>query len=280
MRDNLETHSHYKAYRIIINNENADFLLRSYSSLLSETYEKEISEADLHYKHLQNPLGESVIVYALDQQGSLAAARALWRVASIETTAYQPCDTVTQEGHRGQGLFSYLTKVALSQIPDNSLVFNFPNNKSLHGYLKLGWSIYASNTRRFSFACAPPERTYECISELLPQRICGSFRDYLIWRYPKGKYHFSQEGENIIISNGFSSGFLVFKEVSSKKYNPIFSTGHCCRSSGFVEFFNFGVNVFFKSQSRTVFFANATTNSQRVKRFFGASDINIFMDTF
>ena len=134
--------------------------------------------------------------------------------------------------------------------------------------------------RRFSFACGPPERTHDCISELLPQRICSSFRDYLIWRYPKGKYHFSQEGENIIISNGVSSGFLVFKEVSSKQYNSIFSMGHCFGSSSFVEFFHCGVSIFVKSQSRTVFFANDTTNPQRVKRFFGGSDINIFMDTF
>lgn len=59
--------------------------------------------------------------------------------------AYQPVDTVVHPDYQGQGLFSKLTVKAVEEAMKMKLdfLFNFPNQNSLPGYLKLGWNHVA-----------------------------------------------------------------------------------------------------------------------------------------
>jgi len=51
-------------------------------------------------------------------------------------------DTATHPAFQGRGIFSRLTQEALERIrPDAALIFNTPNEKSLPGYLKMGWKV-------------------------------------------------------------------------------------------------------------------------------------------
>jgi GNAT superfamily N-acetyltransferase len=97
------------------------------------------------WKHLENPFGRSVMLVAEDG-GRIVGLRAFmrWRFAcdgrSIE--AVRAVDTATHPDHQGRGIFSRLTREALELMRGEfDLVFNTPNEKSLPGYLKMGWGI-------------------------------------------------------------------------------------------------------------------------------------------
>jgi GNAT superfamily N-acetyltransferase len=52
-------------------------------------------------------------------------------------------DTATHPDHQGRGIFTRLTKAALSDLEDDGVgfVFNTPNDQSRPGYLKMGWQV-------------------------------------------------------------------------------------------------------------------------------------------
>jgi hypothetical protein len=51
-------------------------------------------------------------------------------------------DTATHPDHQGRGIFSKLTREALDTLQEEAdFIFNTPNEKSLPGYLKMGWVI-------------------------------------------------------------------------------------------------------------------------------------------
>jgi len=104
------------------------------------------------WKHLDNPFGPS-IMYVAETDGRIIGFRAImrWRLEAegrvIE--AGRPVDTVTDPSWRRQGVFSSLTKAALGRLGELgiSVLFNTPNEQSLPGYLKMGWSPICRATR-------------------------------------------------------------------------------------------------------------------------------------
>jgi hypothetical protein len=57
--------------------------------------------------------------------------------------AVRAVDTATDPEYQGQGIFTRLTLAALDELRDEDveMVFNTPNEKSLPGYLKMGWLV-------------------------------------------------------------------------------------------------------------------------------------------
>jgi GNAT superfamily N-acetyltransferase len=97
------------------------------------------------WKHLENPFGHSLMLVA-ESQGRIVGLRAFmrWEFATRVRTvrAVRAVDTATHPEHQGRGIFSRLTLEALELLrEDADLVFNTPNEKSLPGYLKMGWRI-------------------------------------------------------------------------------------------------------------------------------------------
>ena len=79
-----------------------------------------------------------------ESDGRIVGLRAFmrWRFLSESRVlrAVRAVDTATHPDHQGHGIFSKLTREALEVLrADTDLVFNTPNDKSLPGYLKLGW---------------------------------------------------------------------------------------------------------------------------------------------
>jgi GNAT superfamily N-acetyltransferase len=95
------------------------------------------------WKHLENPFGRSfMLVSELDDRIIGLRAFMRWRFVAGERTyeAVRAVDTATHPQHQGQGVFSALTRAALDSLRQaTDLVFNTPNDKSLPGYLKMGW---------------------------------------------------------------------------------------------------------------------------------------------
>jgi GNAT superfamily N-acetyltransferase len=95
------------------------------------------------WKHFENPFGASFMLLA-EAQDRIVGLRAFlrWRFTTKdrEVTAVRAVDTATHPDYQGQGIFSKLTLAALDQLRgDVDLIFNTPNDKSLPGYLKMGW---------------------------------------------------------------------------------------------------------------------------------------------
>ena len=97
------------------------------------------------WKHLESPFGPSFMLVAEDADrvvGLRAFMRWRFRVAGGVVNAVRAVDTATDPVYRGRGVFSRLTLDALDRIRDQvDFVFNTPNEKSLSGYLKMGWRI-------------------------------------------------------------------------------------------------------------------------------------------
>jgi GNAT superfamily N-acetyltransferase len=97
------------------------------------------------WKHIENPFGRSLMLVA-ESEGRIVGLRAFvrWRfvVSGREVRAVRAVDTATHPDHQGKGIFSRLTLEALEMLRgDADLVFNTPNEKSLPGYLKMGWKV-------------------------------------------------------------------------------------------------------------------------------------------
>lgn len=95
------------------------------------------------WKHLDNPFGPSFMLVA-ERDGRIIGLRAFmrWRFRGAEglIAAVRAVDTATHPDHQGLGVFRRLTTTALSALEGEvDLVFNTPNEKSLPGYLKMGW---------------------------------------------------------------------------------------------------------------------------------------------
>ena len=98
---------------------------------------------DFKLKYLDNIYGDSVIVVVYDKKNPVAA-RALWRNDLEKRKAYQPCDTCVIQKYRGKKIFTHMTKKSTEKIDKDAIIYNFPNDKSIEGYLKMGWSIIAT----------------------------------------------------------------------------------------------------------------------------------------
>lgn len=95
------------------------------------------------WKHVENPFGRS-LMFVAEVDGRIVGLRAFmrWRFRSGSRvlSAVRAVDTATHPDHQGRGIFSTLTRRAVDVLrEDTDLVFNTPNEKSLPGYLKLGW---------------------------------------------------------------------------------------------------------------------------------------------
>ena len=106
--------------------------------------------ADEHYrsffswKHWASPFGSSPAWVALDGNrvvGFRTFLRWEFERPGGSARAVRAVDTATHPDYQGRGIFSRLTRHALSEMEEEGVdfVFNTPNAQSLPGYLKMGW---------------------------------------------------------------------------------------------------------------------------------------------
>jgi len=102
-------------------------------------------ESFLRWKHLENPFGVSPMWVALDGPRVVGFRTFLrWEFVTLGgniVRGARAVDTATDPDYQGRGIFTRLTLEAVEQLPDDgvTLIFNTPNEKSLPGYLKMGW---------------------------------------------------------------------------------------------------------------------------------------------
>lgn len=99
--------------------------------------------------HGNNSFGPSKGVYAWDEGEKRAAGLRIfmrWSFISANgeyVKAVRAVDTATHPDYRRKGIFSTLTKLAVRELKEEGVhfIFNTPNDKSLPGYLKMGWKV-------------------------------------------------------------------------------------------------------------------------------------------
>ena len=112
------------------------------SSLGESTIPK--SEKLWRWKHEENPFGSSYVLLA-EENNRLIGLRAFMKWEWIREDkiyrAIRAVDTATHPDHQGKGIFKKLTLAQLDICKKEGVdfVFNTPNEKSLPGYLKMGW---------------------------------------------------------------------------------------------------------------------------------------------
>jgi GNAT superfamily N-acetyltransferase len=99
----------------------------------------------LEWKHVENAFGASPMWIASDDD-RVVGFRAFMRWEFVtpdgdRIRAARAVDTATDPEYQGRGIFTRLTQSAVEQLPAEGvqLIFNTPNERSLPGYLKMGW---------------------------------------------------------------------------------------------------------------------------------------------
>lgn len=129
---------HYKA---VWTNEVSQQDIRDFLYVKMHVFKKEYDKDFFANKYLKNIYGPSLLIFAYDSVNLCVGTRAFWRNDIKKNIAYQPCDTSVLAKYRGLGIFTSMTKKGLKKIGTDSLIYNYPNDNSLPGYIKLGWKI-------------------------------------------------------------------------------------------------------------------------------------------
>ncbi|MCF6465480.1 hypothetical protein C3E90_06215 [Clostridium sp. Cult2] len=165
-----------------------------------------------NWKYLDNIYGDSYIVLAYDGE-ELIGIRVFWRNDIEGHLSYQPCDTAVLERYRGKGIFTKSSLIALENTK-GAFIYNFPNENSLPGNLKLGWEInkYCYLEPVFSKSKLKDETHY--IHE-----------DYLVWRFIKSpikKYHYYQkDNQSYLLFERGKNIYYILGRFNSE-YNEYF----------------------------------------------------------
>lgn len=99
-----------------------------------------------NWKYLNSAFGEAVL-HVIEQDSEILAFGTLWpfefKYEGQLLKAFQPCDTIVSKKARGKGLFRKLNEARkeYARSVKADFLFNFPNQNSLPGYLKMGWSL-------------------------------------------------------------------------------------------------------------------------------------------
>lgn len=131
------------------------------------------------WKHMENPFGASIVLVA-EKGDRIAGVRAMmrWRMTTADNrtlTCLRPVDTATHPAFSRRGIFRDLTMTALdvARAEAVDLVFNTPNEKSMPGYLDMGWSgvsrLGVLVRPRFGHVLKPSPNRAPSISRIAPE---------------------------------------------------------------------------------------------------------------
>lgn len=133
-----------------------------------------------HRQYLSNPYGNSILVVVyINKQPS--AARGLWRNDINGNEAYQPGRTCVIDNCRGLGIFTEMTNISIEMLPDNVIIYNFPNQFSYPGYLKMGWRLLREN--RLKLFCSN-----KCYEKENPSMMDKEYFDWWVKDNPEIRY--------------------------------------------------------------------------------------------
>ena len=106
------------------------------------------SRESWNWKYEKNVFGKPIHILATYDE-RIVGFRSFWpwelACRGQVLKAYQPVDTVVHPDYQGQGLFARMNTIAVKKAIElkTDVLFNFSNQNSLPGNLKLGWNYVA-----------------------------------------------------------------------------------------------------------------------------------------
>ena len=165
------------AYKIRLIDKDKE--MDAFIELFEVVFGKEMTTKLWEWKYLENPMIiDQPLIYIAEHEGKMVGARPLlpnrMRFGDKTLKVAQPCDTMVHPDHRRKGLFTKMTQFAIDDSRENgfSLFYNFPNQKSYPGYIKLGWKKILE--REASYNVFSPKRVISLkISNLVLSSIAN-----------------------------------------------------------------------------------------------------------
>lgn len=154
------------------------------------------SEEAWNWKHVQNPFGESLVHLAFEGE-TLVGVRAFMQWKWKEYRVLRAVDTATHPEFWGRGIFRKLTEGLIEKATEEGFdfIFNTPNEKSMPGYLKMGWKKCYKipvRVRFFPLFCRQPGQSEQGFEINNLHYDWAEKATYFKWRYvdnPFVKYH-------------------------------------------------------------------------------------------
>ncbi|MCF6460448.1 GNAT family N-acetyltransferase [Clostridium sp. Cult3] len=182
--------------------EKEDFL-----NVFNEVFSLDYDMDWFRWKYMDNIYGDSYMVLAY-QGDKAVGARSFWRNDIDGHLCYQPCDTGVVKEARGRGIFSKMTLMALDETKDG-FIYNYPNDNSRPGYLKLGWKI----NKYYYMKLVMSNKNLEEESKYIED-------DYLLWRFAKSpinKYFYCEKGgQSYLLVNRKNNIYYVLGRFKSE----------------------------------------------------------------
>ena len=137
----------------------------------------------------RNIYGRSIIVVVYFE-GQPIAARALWRNDVDGREAYQAGSSCVLPHFRGYRIFTEMTSRAIAMLPDDVLVYNFPNRNSFPACSKMGWDM----VRQYKFRLY---LSYDSFHDEHPVPLDSRYAQW--WMEGRKLYHTNIGGHYFII---------------------------------------------------------------------------------
>lgn len=225
-------------YDIRWSNNLDEKFINDFRNVCSTVFKNKFTREEFNRKFINNIYGPSVLVVVyIDDIPS--AARALWRNDINNQEAYQPGDTCVMENCRGKGIFSIMTQKSIAYLPNTAIIYNFPNQNSYHGYIKMGWKLVNNYYRKLflSYKKYKKEHPIKMSRDYAQWWISGRNLYYtkkaghyfLLWKDHRPMcYHVFAETDKEIAIKFPHIRFAIFFYESSQKtwYGKYFAPGH------------------------------------------------------
>lgn len=183
-----------------------------------QVFSSNYNECRFHRKFTKNIYGPSIIVLAYIEN-ECVGTRAFWRNDINGLKAYQPCDTAVLRDYRRCGIFTKMNYAALDAVVQDELIYNFPNDSSLPGYLKMGWTFCS----RKRYKLYNPFKDYKEVDKIENDYLNwlltdseNNFNKYLYYTHISGYYFLIKRRKYnlyVIIAELEKSQILYFKKA-------------------------------------------------------------------
>lgn len=240
-------------YRCKLSSEFSSSDKDSFIELFNRVFNLNYTRDWFDWKYVKNIYGDSYIVMAYHKDKAVGI-RAFWRNDIDGIKCFQPCDTAVLAEYRGLGIFTKMSLLALENTK-GAFIYNFPNENSRPGNLKLGWKIDKH------FYLQP------VINKKKLRDECGYIKDdYLNWRFiqsPIGDYSYYEiDGESYLLYKRTEKIYYVLGRFNSS-FNNKFT------KADFPLLFKYSankgfINNFVKNKATALSLNNEVKLSQRV----------------
>jgi len=199
-----------------------------------------------NWKYIDNIYGDSYIVLAYHKNKAVGI-RAFWRNDIDGFKCFQPCDTAVLKEYRGLGIFTKMTLKALNNTK-GAFIYNFPNENSRPGNIKLGWNI----NKYFYLKPVLNKRKLKDEYKYIEDK-------YLNWRFiksPINEYSYCEiDGESYLLYRRKDNIYYVLGRFNSK-YKNQFERADSPILFKYIDKKGF-INNFLKNRATVVSFNNA-----------------------